>query len=94
MGAVLGLGFCLNLSDYGCTHALSMAYDLLKYESKEAETDLPQNNGKDDKPLRRLDCAVIERLHKMNEDLHRTAYDSVRGIFFEGDPNLSGFRYS
>lgn len=90
VGAVLDLGFCLNLSDYGCARALSMAYDLLKYESEEAETDLPINSGKDDKPLRRLDCAVIERLHKMNEDLHKTAYDSVRGIFFEGAPIYPG----
>lgn len=44
------------------------------------------HSGMDDKPLRKLDCAVIERLHKMNEDLHRTAYDSVRGIFFERGP--------
>ena len=42
------------------------------------------HSGIDGKPLRRLDCAVIERLYKMNEDLHRTAYDSVRGIIFEG----------
>lgn len=90
VGAVLDIGYCLNLSDYGCTRALSMAYDLLKYESENAETDLPRNSGKDDKPLRRLDCAVIERLHKMNEDLHRTAYDSVRGIFFEGGPIYPG----
>lgn len=60
-GAIFDLESCLNLSDYGCTRALSMAYNLLKYESEDAETDLPRNNGKDDKPLRRLDCVVIER---------------------------------
>lgn len=86
VGAVLDLGFCLNLSDYGCTHTLRRAYELLKYESEDAEAELPRNSGRGDKPLRRLDCAVIERLHKMNKDMHRSAYDSVRGIFFEGGP--------
>lgn len=86
VGAVIDLGFCLNLSDYGCTNALKMAYNQLKCESIDAETDLPQNSGKIDKPLRRLDCAVIERLHRLNQDLRRPAYDSVRGIFYEGGP--------
>lgn len=90
VGAVLDLGFCLNFSDYGCTQVLSMAYDLLKSESIKAETDLPKNSGKDDKPLRRLDCAVIERLHKMNRDLSKPSYDSVRGIFMEGGPIYPG----
>lgn len=48
------------------------------------------HSGMNDKPLRKLDCAVIERLHKMNEDLHRTAYDNVWGIFFEGGPIYLG----
>lgn len=85
IGAVIDLGFCLNLSDYGCTQALSKAYEILKLESETAGTKLPQNGGKNDKPLRRLDCAVIERLHKLNRDLNRRGYDSVRGIFMEGD---------
>lgn len=84
IGAVIDLGFCLNLSDYGCTQALSKAYELLKYESGNAETKLPRNSGRGDKPLRRLDCAVIERFHKMNKDMNKQEYDSVRGIFFEG----------
>ena len=79
------MGLCLNLSDYGCTQALGKAYDLLKYESENAEIELPQNSGKNNKPLRRLDCAVIERFHKMNSALNRREYDSVRGIFVEGN---------
>lgn len=47
--------------------------------------NLPKNGGKGDKPLRRLDCAVIERFHKMNKDLNRQEHDSVRGIFMEGN---------
>ena len=90
IGAVIDLGFCLNLSDYGCTQALSKAYELLKYESEFTETELPQNSGRNDKPLRRLDCAVIERFHQMNKDLNRQEYDSVRGVFVEGNAIYPG----
>lgn len=85
VGAVIDLGFCLNLSDYGCTQALCQAYELLKLESEKTGMKLPQNGGKNDKPLRRLDCAVIERFHKMNKALGRQEHDSVRGIFMEGN---------
>lgn len=90
IGAVINLGFCLNLSDYGCTQALSKAYEILRLESETTETKLPENGGKKEKPLRRLDCAVIERLHKLNRDLNRQGYDSVRGIFMEGDAIYPG----
>ena len=90
VGAVIDLGLCLNLSDYGRSAALKNAYELLKYESERAGTELPQNSGKVDKPLRRLDCAVIERFHKLNRDLRRREYDSVRGVFNEGEPIYPG----
>lgn len=87
---MIDLGLCLNLSDYGCTQALSKAYVLLKYESEYTETELPQNSGRNDKPLRRLDCAVIERFHQMNKDLNKQEYDSVRGVFVEGNAIYPG----
>lgn len=90
IGAAIDFGFCLNLSDYGCTQALSKVYEILKLESETARAKLPQNGGKNDKPLRRLDCAVIERFHKMNRDLNRQEYDSVRGIFVEGEAIYPG----
>ncbi len=42
---------------------------------------------------RKLDCAVIQTIHAFNEDQSQLEYDSVRGVFVEGDklyPN-SGF---
>lgn len=33
-----------------------------------------------------MDCAVIETVHQFNEDNeNRQEFDSVRGVFFEGD---------
>ena len=40
--------------------------------------------------LRDLDCAVIQQIHDVNRELGRDAYDSVRGIFTEGDPVYPG----
>lgn len=93
VGAVIDLGQCLNLTDYGCTRILKIVYDILRYESEIAGIELPQNSGGNrDRALRRLDCAVIERLHKLNEaeDKPKYEYDSVRGIFFEGDSLYPG----
>ena len=36
--------------------------------------------------LRELDCAVIERIHQYNRENNVRAYDSVRGVFIEGNP--------
>lgn len=91
IGAILDLGLCLNLSDYGSTEIISTAYELLEAECIIAGTNLPQNTGKGQlKALRRLDCAVIERIHRLNIDLNQPEYDSVRGVFFEGKPIYPG----
>ena len=59
--------------------------------------DIPENKsigGIGDLLLRELDCAVIESLNMFNEALHQRPFDSVRGVFYEGEelyPN-AGFR--
>jgi hypothetical protein len=40
--------------------------------------------------LRRLDCAVIEMLHRMRKEQNREPYDSVIGAFEEGKPAFDG----
>ncbi len=43
---------------------------------------------------RYLDCAVIESIHQFNKDKNKPEFDSVRGVFFEGNelyPN-AGFK--
>lgn len=96
IGAVIDLGFCLNLLDSNHLKILKNQYELLKTKMSIAEKPLPTNrNVKDntDLLLRYLDCAVIEDLHQERKKNNLPPYDSVRGVFFEGKPiyETSGF---
>ncbi|MCM1211582.1 MAG: hypothetical protein NC318_08255 [Blautia sp.] len=89
IGAVIALGYCLNLTDYGSASILKNGYDILSYELSLHGKRLPVNKnvGKNsDLLLRELDCAVIQRIHRYNEEMQRRSYDSVRGVFVEGEP--------
>ena len=49
------------------------------------------NRGRDgDKLLRFLDCAVIRRLHQSLDEAALPPFDSVRGLFTEGDALFPG----
>lgn len=95
IGAVINLGLCLDLLDYENLQILRSGYDLLVSTLKSAK--LPENKRvgpTHELLLRDLDCAVIESLHQVREDNGLPQYDSVRGVFWEGDelyPN-AGFR--
>ena len=43
-----------------------------------------------DRILRKLDCAVISTLHKLRQNAGLPPYDSVRGVFWEGDELYPG----
>lgn len=51
IGAVIDLGLCLNLSDYGCTRVLMNSYHLLCIECSLTNTPYPQNSGKNENKL-------------------------------------------
>lgn len=96
IGAVINLGFCLNLLDSHSIQILKNQYDILKAEMSIAGKPMPKNEnlkGNSDLLLRYLDCAVIESLHAERADNNDQSYDSVRGVFFEGRPiyETSGF---
>lgn len=81
IGAVIALGHCLNLTDYGSASILKNAYDILSYELFLQGKDLPINKNvgeNSDLLLRELDCAVIQRIHQYNKELQKKSYDSVR----------------
>jgi hypothetical protein len=40
--------------------------------------------------LRRLDCAVIETLHQLRSEAKLDSYDTVFGVFDEGDAAYPG----
>lgn len=89
IGAVISLGHCLDLTDYGSSQILKTGYDILSFELSVLGKDMPINRdvqGSNDLLLRELDCAVIERIHQYNKKNSKRSYDSVRGIFIEGKP--------
>ena len=89
IGVVLSLGHCLDLTDYGSSSILKNGYEILKYELSLLDKPLPVNRnvvGSKDLLLRELDCAVIERIHQYNREQGKRPYDSVRGVFIEGNP--------
>lgn len=106
LGAVIDLGTCLDLTVREDIEMLRAAYDGLKKTREADGKKMPQNQNlpKDknkDKLLRNLDCAVIRYLHDSIEetidnqisskgvsDLVR--FDTVRGIFSEGEPVYPG----
>lgn len=96
IGAVIDLGFCLNLLDDECINLLEKQYKILQLSATLYGNTLPQNKNTGDNKdllLRNLDCAVIENLHRQRNEDNERPFDSVRGVFFEGNPIFptSGF---
>lgn len=92
IGAVVSLGHCLNLTDYGSSEILRSGYEILSYEFSLIGKEMPINRdvkGNTDLIMRELDCAVIQRIHQYNREQGKRSYDSVRGIFVEGKPVYS-----
>ena len=87
IGAVIDLGYCLNLTDYNSATVLRNSYDILKFRCEQSNERLPSNKRyteDGDALLRDLDCAVINQIHRLNRRHQLPSYDSVRGIFTEG----------
>lgn len=87
LGAVIDLGYCLDLTDMSCLAEVKQSYDALRKAFIKAGKILPinKNIGKNgDMLLRQLDCAVIEYEHTINEIANMKSFDSVRGVFVEG----------
>ncbi|MEE9404541.1 MAG: hypothetical protein V3V20_06580 [Algisphaera sp.] len=84
VGAVINLGFCLNLLDSRYIEMVRGAHGSLERELKEAGLDLPKNTGGCDLVDRKLDCAVIKMLHEHRKEVKDQPFDSVRAAFVEG----------
>lgn len=96
IGAVIDLGYCLNLTDSSSADILRFGYDVLNLRCKTVGAKLPQNRKSSkskDILLRDLDCAVIEQIHDFNRITNNAMYDSVRGIFVEGGAPYEGSEF-
>lgn len=89
VGAVIDLGFCMNLLDAAFLQLLEDGYRSLARAMKESGRPMPQNKpigSAADLLLRKLDCAVIQWVHLGRQQEKQTLFDSVRGVFVEGEP--------
>lgn len=96
IGAVIDLGYCLNLTDSSSADILRMGYEILKIRCELVGNELPKNRASTktkDVLLRDLDCAVIQQIHDFKKQENERMYDSVRGIFIEGEPPYIGSEF-
>lgn len=96
LGAVIDLGYCLNLTDYHSSEVLRRGYEILKTSYDIMGADMPRNRiskTRKDVLLRDLDCAVIQQIHEYNRMNKLKSYDSVRGVFLEGEEVYPGSEF-
>lgn len=87
LGAVIDLGYCLDLMDSACLTALEIAHDMLVTTFHRDGLELPKNENigsNTDLLIRKLDCAVIQVAHSLSLKSEGRQYDSVRSMFTEG----------
>jgi hypothetical protein len=88
IGAVINLGHCLDLLDFENLQLVKLGYELLKTTNDASGSPIPMNKASgrnDDLLLRELDCAVFETLHEVRRQNNLPSFDSVRGVFWEGE---------
>jgi len=88
VGAVINPSRTLNLADAGALLQVKRAYNVLRRTSELNGQTLPSNGS--GLRARRLDCLVFNLLHELREAEGLPAYDSVRGLFWEGDELYPG----
>lgn len=100
VGAVIDLGHCLDLTDYYGIKILKEAYEYYEDLSKASGWEVLKNTNpksisdNPDNLWRQLDCAVINLHHQFRADNELKEFDSVRGVFVEGNELYpsAGFR--
>lgn len=89
-GAIIDLGWCLDLTTRTGLDEVAEAYATLRDSYRSAGNDLPSNTGGRDRFKRELDCQVIQALHLYRKDRALPPYDSVRAPFPEDEPLYEG----
>lgn len=93
IGAAIDLGYCLDLISSTGIEFVKDAYADFKHYVELSGREMPQNKGGSDLLMRRLDCAVINHIHAVNARDKQRPFETVRGVFLEGQPiyETSGF---
>ncbi len=85
VGAVIDLGYCLDLLSSNGIEAVKQAHKNFIETAKKSKSEIPTNSLGSDLLLRKLDCSVINFLHESIEKAEMPPFDSVRGVFLEGN---------
>lgn len=96
IGAVIDLGYCLNLTDSFASPLLKIGYELLKFRCETAGISIPRNRPSEkttDILLRDLDCSVIQQVRDYLKESKQLEFDSVRGVFIEGAEPYPGSEF-
>ncbi len=81
LGAVIDLGFCLDLTTSRGLQLAKTAFNRLQRVSREAGLPLPKNQP--DGLRNNLDCAVLNYLHRLRAEEAKDPFDTVKGVFIE-----------
>lgn len=93
VGAVIDLGNCLDLLNRENIELVRDAHKLFVEEQQRSGLTIPSNKslaGEPENILRFLDRAVIQFLHDIFDAGGEAAFDSVRGLFPEGEELYEG----
>jgi hypothetical protein len=96
IGAILDLGYCMDLIDSRYLEELEETYELFKTSMIWQGEQIPVNKKTKSGEIliRNLDCGVIEFAHYLNRETNKQPYDSVRGVFWEGGELYPGAGFS
>jgi len=94
VGAAIDLGFCLDLISTNGITAVGKAYEGYCGFMRQLKKPVAENRGGTDLRLRFLDCEVLNYLHAARKRANLDNFDTVKGVFIEGDEIYagSGFR--
>lgn len=98
IGAIIVPGSCLDLTEQSSLDLVRAAHEDFVELSKASHNELPVNEpgfkGDEDFVKRFLDCAVLNFVHQLRQDLNLPPFDTVRAPFLEGDSLFPGSRLS
>lgn len=84
IGAVLDLGRCCNLMEYGTVSELARAYDLVKRAFEAVDLEVPENQVGEDLVKRFRDKLVMDAVHALRDSEGLPSYQTIRAAFLEG----------
>lgn len=96
LGAVFSLGNCLDLTDKKSQDVVKTAYGIYADSFASQGKVMPSNANPSTDPysqdnvIRRLDCAVIRKVHEFFHEANLPPFDSVRALLPEGQELYTG----